>query len=379
MDVHTPQHAPAEDLTFKENLDLTPIRSFETMEQRIALLLHGFVPILTLIWSLVGAYWMWQSTFGSGWMAVIAVLAIESIGIFGMALTALDLTESRFWRRLRFVLPIIPSFSFAYLIHDRVTTSAVWLAPMSQRLGMESDHIAWGATAGLVALITAISWWSWRAFEEALIHPESMRKRAIYRDYMRRQRALDVQQYEIALRKDELSRQRAAMMAKIEAAIQVHENRMVEMFIELRASRSALAQLRASRDALMRDASLSHDHRELPDSGRLDLDDGEPSSLNGQPDSGDAITDLIDQSNGASAKDKMDLAIALYHAGFSLRRIERELGISRRTIQRRIDGGNGAVAARNRPDDASKDPGIASNGPDGARNGHNPDIISAII
>jgi hypothetical protein len=338
MELHEPQYDAKEDLAFK------PVRSFDTTEQRIALLLHGVVPVLTLIWSLIGAYWMWRSTFGSGWMAVIAVLVIESIGIFGMALTVLDLTESRFWRQLRFVLPIIPSFSFAYLIHDRVMTSAVWLAPMSARLGVESDIIAWGATAGLVLLLTAISWWSWRAFEEAMINPESIRKRSIYRDYVRRQRSLDVQQYEMALRKQELDRQRAAMIARIEATIQMLENRIMEMLIELRSSRSALAQLRATRDALDSDAALSHDLRELPDAIPRERDDGGTTPHVAQSDRSDAIADLIEQSDGAhpsilSMEQAIDLAIALHRNGVPLREIERRIGISRRTIQRRINRG----------------------------------------
>jgi hypothetical protein len=162
-------------------------------ERRVSLALHAVVPLTTALWALGSAFTVWRDTFGSPWIALATVLVIEALGVFGLLLTVLDLTASRFWRALRHLLPLTPAPALGYTIHDLISRSAVWVPDLAVRLQIEPDRVAWAGTVVVTGLVTIVGWGSWHALEAELVDPTRQRMRSVTRAAERRRRALEAQ------------------------------------------------------------------------------------------------------------------------------------------------------------------------------------------
>lgn len=181
-------------------------------EFRLSLALHAAIPAVTLVWSFASAFFFWGATFGSPWIALGAVVTVEALGLLGFAMHVLDVTSSRFWRTLRFLLPLLPVPSLLFSLHGIVGAHATWIADAALRLRLDRDGMAWAVAIVLTVVVVTIAWGSWNALEALLIDPVAHRMRAIHRRHRMLERERAMSESELDL---EYALQRAQLQARL--------------------------------------------------------------------------------------------------------------------------------------------------------------------
>lgn len=325
-------------------------------ERRVSLALHAVVPLTTALWALGSAFTVWRDTFGSPWIALATVLVIEALGVFGLLLTVLDLTASRFWRALRHLLPLTPAPALGYTIHDLISRSAVWVPDLAVRLQIEPDRVAWAGTVVVTGLVTIVGWGSWHALEAELVDPTRQRMRSVTRAAERRRRALEAQHLawlkEAELRQLALKLEMQRLMvagplaiAEAEAAHRLaeeHRRRTSDVQRVLQAwSGTDGAAWSPPGEALAAGAVRSGEARRR----HAAVDDDHAGASGGADDSEERVDDRADEGEGAADPPAAVLyAALLVWSGVSQREAALRSGVPRHRIQRLIARAGGAAS-----------------------------------
>lgn len=303
-------------------LDPAPLRLGATWRERLGIALHAVIPATMLLWTLISAYTLWYDLLGSRLFATLAVLALELAGLVGMGLYVFDLTESRFWRWLRLVLPLVPIPSLCYAIHAQIMHAPIWQNAVGERtlLGLERDGAAWLLTGLLVLVLTMVSWNSWHALEEALIDRDAMRRRALVRQAWREEQRLQTERLRWSL---------AAILAYQRAQ---YEQQRLAFALPLKMAEAA----QAAREAQAMETRLREVEQAIAATPLTALTSDPPSPA--------ASIALVAEADHEWAQ-QLQVALLLC-ADMSLRDIERRTGIPRRRMGRWFARASSAVAWR---------------------------------